>query len=158
MFASFFFFFFFFCRLVLSGRRILAQWLAIHNTMLTVCAEWHKYVTTSTHWVLYEFEITSFSCASRDVSPQLRRWGFLISWAVFLVCSLSVPINLLCIYSVFLRTERRNMKHNRHTKSSMWNPADNSPWSWTTNDLKLLQIWVWSSDDSSEGVKRKTSE
>lgn len=29
------------------------------------------------------------------------------------------------------------------------NPAANSPWSCTTTDLKPLQIWVWSSDDSS---------
>lgn len=36
------------------------------------------------------------------------------------------------------------------------NPAANSPWSWTTNDLKPLQIWVWSSDDSSNRVKRKS--
>lgn len=33
------------------------------------------------------------------------------------------------------------------------NPTANSPWSWTTNDLKPLQIWVWSSDDSSKRGK-----
>lgn len=88
-------------------------------------------------------------------SPQQRRLGFLIRRARFLICCLSFPINLLCIYSVFLWTEWGNVKHNRHRINSLlWNPAANSPWSWTANDLKLLQIWVWSSEDSSKRVKR----
>lgn len=67
VFASFFFFFFFFCKLVFRGRRILAQWLAIHKTMHTVCAKWHKCVTIHSHQIQYNYEII-WLCMEAEVS------------------------------------------------------------------------------------------
>lgn len=58
-------------------------------------------------------QVVNCVCRNSDVSPQQTRLGFLIRTAGFLICLLSFPINLLCIYSGFLWTEEENMKHPR---------------------------------------------
>lgn len=66
------------------------------------------------------------------------------------------PLHLFRISVDKTRKTYKRQKREWRVNTEIWSLVGDSPWSWTTKDLKLLQIWVWSSVDSSERVEKKS--